>query len=235
MRILVYCFIGVLVSVLPALAKNVYLKNGEVIDAQRVWQANGSVHVLVNRDVLLHFTSSEVDTKKTFRRQAVKNHKPTAPKTATKKMAVKVAVPTSTPPTPAPTTKSQPQLDHSPQAARLIVQFKAAYATGKAEELARLIYWEGANDLTRKSVNRTLTNLAQSKISNIYVERGIGNIPTEYTMKSVTYRPNLKLVGFLKLEMAEDKNDPKHMKATIGLPVGVKDGAYRLCTSAPVK
>jgi len=235
MKIFVFCLIAVFLSILPAFAKNVYLKNGEVIDAQRVWQDGGLVHVRVNRDTLIDFTPSEVDTQKTFGQKAVKSPKPKAPKTEPKMVAAKIAAPTAPPPDPAPTKKSQPDLDHSPQAVRLIAQFKAAYATGRVEELSRLIYWEGADDATRKSVTSTLRNLVQSTISNVYMERSTGNIPAEFKRKSVTYRPNLKLIGFLKAEISEDKSDPQHMKTTIGFPVGVKDGAYRLCTSAPVK
>jgi len=235
MKIYVFCIIAVFLSVLPSFAKNVYLKNGEVIDAQRVWQNGGLVHVLVNRDTLIDFTPSEVDSKKTFGQKAVKSPKPKAHKTKLKLVAAKVAAPAANPPAPAPAKKSQPDLDQSPQAVRLVAQFKEAYATGKVEELSRLICWEGADDATRKSVTSTLRNLVQSTVSNVYLERSTGNIPAEFKRKSVTYRPNLKLIGFLKAELSEDKSDPQHMKTTIGLPVGVKDGAYRLCTSAPVK
>jgi hypothetical protein len=236
MRIFVLCLIAVFVSVVPALAKTVYLKNGEVIDCQRVWRGGSSVHVLVNRDTLLEFTPSEVDTKKTFGRQAVKRPKPKATKTEPKRVLAKVASPASTLPPPAATKKRQPNLDQSPQAVRLIAQFKAAYATGSAEELSRLVYWEGADDATRKSVTSTLEHLASSAISNVYVTRGTGDIPLEYKRNLVTYRPNLKLIGYLKAELAEDKDDSKNVKTTsIGFPVGIKDGAYRLCTAAPVK
>jgi len=47
-------------------AKLVYLKDGGVIKAQKVWRSEGKVHVLVNRDTLADFNNSEVNLKKTF-------------------------------------------------------------------------------------------------------------------------------------------------------------------------
>jgi len=47
-------------------AKLVYLKDGSVIKAQKVWRSEGKVHVLVNRDTLADFNNSEVNLKKTF-------------------------------------------------------------------------------------------------------------------------------------------------------------------------
>ncbi len=47
-------------------AKLVYLKDGGVIKAQKVWRSEGKVHVLVNRDTLADFNNSEVNLQKTF-------------------------------------------------------------------------------------------------------------------------------------------------------------------------
>ncbi len=58
-------------------AKLVYLKDGGVIKAQKVWRSEGKVHVLVNRDTLADFNNSEVNLKKTFakKRSAAKSSK----------------------------------------------------------------------------------------------------------------------------------------------------------------
>ena len=47
-------------------SKLVYLEDGSVIKAQKVWRSSGQVHVLVNRDTLVDFNSSEINIKKTF-------------------------------------------------------------------------------------------------------------------------------------------------------------------------
>lgn len=61
-------------------AKMVYLKDGSVIKAQKVWRSEGKVHVLVNRDTLADFNNSEVNFKKTFvkKRSAVNKKRQTA-------------------------------------------------------------------------------------------------------------------------------------------------------------
>lgn len=56
----------------PAFAANVYLKDGGIIEAKKVWQKDGKVHVLVNRDILTTFEPYEVNMKRTF----VKNARP---------------------------------------------------------------------------------------------------------------------------------------------------------------
>jgi hypothetical protein len=61
----------------PAFAAKVYLKEGGVIQAKRVWREGGKVHVLATRHTLTTFEPSEVDLKRTF----VKRHR------ATKKVA----------------------------------------------------------------------------------------------------------------------------------------------------
>jgi hypothetical protein len=52
-----------------AIAGQVYLTDGAIVEAQKVWQSKGKIHVLVNRDVLLSFTQEEVDIKRTFGKQ----------------------------------------------------------------------------------------------------------------------------------------------------------------------
>ncbi|ABQ28214.1 hypothetical protein [Geotalea uraniireducens] len=55
--------------------KSVYLKDGGVIECQKVWKTNGNIMVLVNRDVLLDFSRDEVDLKKTFGKKPAKTKK----------------------------------------------------------------------------------------------------------------------------------------------------------------
>ncbi|HIJ81866.1 MAG TPA: hypothetical protein HPP76_09170 [Desulfuromonadales bacterium] len=69
------CMLFLIFSVLttPAFAaRQVYLKDGGVISAKSVWRTKGKVHVLVNRDTLTEFSTSEINLKRTFpRRRAV--------------------------------------------------------------------------------------------------------------------------------------------------------------------
>ena len=55
----------------PAFAAKLYLKEGGVIQAKRVWRSDGKVHVLATRHTMTSFEKSEVDLKRTF----VKRHR----------------------------------------------------------------------------------------------------------------------------------------------------------------
>lgn len=63
------CTILLAASVQARTLKEVYLKDGGIIKCQKVWKANGKVMVLVNRDILLDLSKSDVDLKKTFARK----------------------------------------------------------------------------------------------------------------------------------------------------------------------
>jgi hypothetical protein len=49
-----------------ALARPVYLADGGIIEAQKVWQEEGRVYVLLNRDSLITFSPEEINLQKTF-------------------------------------------------------------------------------------------------------------------------------------------------------------------------
>ena len=53
----------------PAFAAQLYLKEGGVIQAQRVWREGGKVQVLATRHTLTSFEPCEVDMKRTFPRR----------------------------------------------------------------------------------------------------------------------------------------------------------------------
>jgi hypothetical protein len=50
----------------PAFAAKLYLKDGGVIQAKRVWREGGKVYVLATRDTMTSFEKSEVNLKRTF-------------------------------------------------------------------------------------------------------------------------------------------------------------------------
>jgi len=64
-RILLAALTAVVMAT-PAFAANVYLKDGGVIQAKRVWRSGGKVHVLATRHTLTTFEPCEVDLKRTF-------------------------------------------------------------------------------------------------------------------------------------------------------------------------
>lgn len=90
-----------------ALARSVYLADGGIIEAQKVWQEEGRIYVLLNRDSLITFSPEEINLKKTF---AKKRQSATSPgkKSVTAKApaaTTAAALPvTAVKPAPAPST-----------------------------------------------------------------------------------------------------------------------------------
>jgi hypothetical protein len=90
------CTILLAAAVQARTLKEVYLRDGGIINCQKVWQENGKVMVLVNRDTLLDLSKSEVDLKKTFARkpaQAVKKTKSSKKAASKPAAAVQQGVP----------------------------------------------------------------------------------------------------------------------------------------------
>lgn len=48
------------------LGKQVYLKDGGIIDAQSAWRQGNKVFVKVNRDIVADFNLNEIDLRRTF-------------------------------------------------------------------------------------------------------------------------------------------------------------------------
>ncbi|PKN11585.1 MAG: hypothetical protein CVU69_11945 [Deltaproteobacteria bacterium HGW-Deltaproteobacteria-4] len=55
-----------------ALARSVYLADGGKIEAQKVWQEEGRIYLLLNRDSLIYFSPEEVNMQKTFAKKKQK-------------------------------------------------------------------------------------------------------------------------------------------------------------------
>jgi len=81
----------------PAFAAKVYLKDGGVIEAKRVWRSGAKVHVLATRHTLTTFEKGEVDLKRTFvnKRRAAKKVAAVAPQAEKSAAAPGRAVATS--------------------------------------------------------------------------------------------------------------------------------------------
>jgi len=60
--LLVVCWVA------TASAARVYLNDGSWINARQVWRDQGKVVVLVNRDIITSYSTSEVNLKKPFLR-----------------------------------------------------------------------------------------------------------------------------------------------------------------------
>ena len=114
-RILLTAALLCLLAAPASAARNVYLKDGGVIQAQSVWRSGGKVHVLVNRDTLTEFNPREINLKRTF----PKHKKPAVRRAAASLPGVAAAVPAAAAPQPAEAGKklsvSLPALPSLPQ------------------------------------------------------------------------------------------------------------------------
>ncbi len=125
--LIVLCFTAITAGLASAgPVRQVYLKDGAIIDCQKVWQEKGKVMVQVNRDVLLDFTSAEVNLKKTFaqkgtsekrKKKVIKHTRRSTSKVKAAGKAIQKSVPSAAPAsqtlaakktTPTPPAKSAP-------------------------------------------------------------------------------------------------------------------------------
>lgn len=81
--VLVTCIWLMLAGV--CLGKQVYLKDGGIIESQSAWQRGDTVYVKVNRDIIADFDQSEIDLRRTFPKTG------TAPRHVHRKVAVTAA------------------------------------------------------------------------------------------------------------------------------------------------
>jgi hypothetical protein len=134
--ILTLCCTILLVAAAQAKSlKEVYLRDGGIIECKKVWQANGKVMVLVNRDTLLDLSRSEVDMKKTF----AKKHAKAVKKTRHREKAITEQVSAKTQPGPEPQAKPvvAPATQHKPEAPPKPAAKKVAAVTKPAAPVAK--------------------------------------------------------------------------------------------------
>ena len=97
--------------------KRVYLRDGGIIECQKVWQADGKVNVLINRDTFIVLARDEVNLKKTFpKRPAKKARKTVQARPSTPAMSEKPHPPTAA--APAATTSAPTKPGSVPVAAK---------------------------------------------------------------------------------------------------------------------
>ena len=117
--------------------KQVFMRDGSIIDCQSFWRHGDKVVVKINRDTVLEFARSEVDTRRTFHKPGNKSHL-----VRHKKSAVAVPVAAAATPAaqdraaqaapvrqeaaPAPAENPQPSPAQAPPAAAPTVQTEAA-------------------------------------------------------------------------------------------------------------
>jgi hypothetical protein len=113
-------------------AKQVFMSDGSIIDCQSFWRHGDKVVVKINRDTVLEFARSEVDTRRTFHKPVKKSRHVRHKKTAAAVTAVTAATPAAQAPpvsqeaAAAPAVKPQPSPAQKPPAAAPTVQTEPA-------------------------------------------------------------------------------------------------------------
>lgn len=74
-------------------ARQVFLKDGSILECESFWRKGNDVFVKVNRDVVVPFSKDEIDLKKTLRLQKKKTVKHAAPAKQAVKAEPKAAIP----------------------------------------------------------------------------------------------------------------------------------------------
>ncbi len=110
------------------LGKQVYLKDGGVINGQSAWQKGNKVFVKINRDIVADFNLNEVDLRRTFPKTAA------APRHQQRKPTAPVPVATAKRMQPASAVKAEPNVTvPAPQpAAAIVPPTEPAAASDKA-------------------------------------------------------------------------------------------------------
>ncbi len=143
------------------LGREVYLKDGDVIEGQSAWQKGGKVFVKVNRDIVAEFDPSEIDLRRTFPKtgtssrhlhrnthartarpsaKPVRASAPAAPKPAVAPPAPKPPVATPAPaPAPAPVAKEPAQSSAAPEPAEPASPPDKAELQRRAQEATKMM------------------------------------------------------------------------------------------------
>lgn len=127
------------------------------------------------------------------------------------------------------TNKTPSDLDQSPQAIELIEAFKKAHNNKNVDELMKLVYWGKATEQTKKGIRESLKYDINHSISNIYIGQLPDNLTTEYTLGSITYKINLKLIK--ELNVLYESNESGITRTSY--LIGIRNGKYFIATAAP--
>jgi hypothetical protein len=111
--------------------------------------------------------------------------------------------------------------------------FRQAHEKRDVEAVYRLVYSEGVDAKTRESFTNGVSADFGLPVKRIFIEQLAEDEKLEYTLSGVTYRPNLKPIGRMRVEFAAPP-DGQPAVQTSGYLIGVKDGSHFVVTATPV-
>jgi hypothetical protein len=123
-----------------------------------------------------------------------------------------------------------PEADRSAPAAALVDAYRRAHDARDAKAFAALVEWKDVTSSTRQAVLRSFEVDLGLAIQVSYLTPVDPEESYEYTLNSVTYRPNLEPVRVL--HVCYDLADGGVLRVTY-LVGRVEDGSYRIAAAAP--
>jgi hypothetical protein len=126
--------------------------------------------------------------------------------------------------------QTPPDANTSPKAQKLIAAFKAAYENKDVDALMSLVHWKDVTTQTRNGIRRSFEDILKAPIDNVFIVPVPKDQVLEYTHGSITYRINLKPVGWLRVFYKKNQQGV----TTTSYMVGEKDGRYLIATAAPI-
>ena len=102
----------------------------------------------------------------------------------------------------------------------LVAQYQAAQQEGDIEALKRLVFWDGATQYTRETIEKRLTRHLDLEIKRIEFRPLTG----DENFDTPRYHPNLKPVGWLVIFFRPPDGDSRFIGESF--VVGEKNGEY---------
>jgi hypothetical protein len=113
-----------------------------------------------------------------------------------------------------------------------IQRFRRAHDKRDLPALMSLVYWTGVEPKTRAMLRSNFQADLQHRIASVKMTPLPKGQLMQYTVKGVTYRPNLQPVAKLAVQFA--RLPGKEMQVTgTGYLIGVKEGRYSIATAVP--
>lgn len=112
----------------------------------------------------------------------------------------------------------------------LVQAFEQAFRQRDLEKLKNLVWWEGADEFIRSSVEGSLEDDLRHQLLDVQLDPPTVGEVLEFTHQGLVYKPNLPVAGRLRVSyQMEGMTDP----ASSSYLVGQHEGRYFIAVAAP--
>jgi hypothetical protein len=141
----------------------------------------------------------------------------------------------------APEVRSDVKAQASPDSSRpprtadeLIQQFRAAHEAHSVANIARLIYWGGAEEYMQRATERQIVHDFPLTIARVTIQLLSADEVPEYDNDARTYRPPIPATRRMTVEFLPGSTASGGVASRSYL-VGVKKGTFYLVSTVPVR